>query len=76
MVRARSGISRSGLLGSLAAAALMTAGFVGPAQASATEPAASAQAGPAASARAAVPGHAVTGYWQNFRQRRDRAEDQ
>ncbi|WEV25706.1 chitinase [Streptomyces sp. 71268] len=66
MVRARSGISRSGLLGSLAAAALVTAGFVGPAQASTTETAASAQAGPAASARAAVPKHAVTGYWQNF----------
>ncbi|MEU3964321.1 chitinase [Streptomyces buecherae] len=66
MVRARSGISRSGLLGSLAAAALVTAGFVGPAQAGAAEPAASAQAGPAASARPAVPGHAVTGYWQNF----------
>ncbi|GAA4667552.1 chitinase [Streptomyces youssoufiensis] len=66
MVRARSGISRSGLLGSLAAAALVTAGFVAPAQAGAAEPAASAQAGPAASARAAVPPHAVTGYWQNF----------
>ncbi|MFF5716617.1 chitinase [Streptomyces buecherae] len=66
MVRARSGISRSGLLGSLAAAALVTAGFVGPAQAGIAEPAASAQAGPAAPARAAVPAHAVTGYWQNF----------
>ncbi|MFE6780153.1 chitinase [Streptomyces sp. NPDC057702] len=66
MVRARSGITRGGLLGSLAAAALVTAGFVGPTQASAAEPAPTGQPGPAATARAAVPQHAITGYWQNF----------
>ncbi|MER0246278.1 chitinase [Streptomyces sp. HSW2009] len=64
--------SRGGLYGTLAAATLLAASLAGPAQASAATP--KAPATPAqtsgstgtAAPHAAVPKHAITGYWQNF----------
>ncbi|MFG2135707.1 chitinase [Streptomyces sp. NPDC048650] len=70
MVRAPSGTAKrrrtARLLAGLAAAVLTSAGVVATGTAGAAEPHPPAGPHPVADRAAAVPGHAVTGYWQNF----------
>ncbi|MFG2223827.1 chitinase [Streptomyces sp. NPDC048644] len=67
MVRARSGKLQRGLLATAAAAALVSAGVATSGTAQAAQDTRPQQSAPAPSAgAAAVPKHAVTGYWQNF----------